>query len=352
MNLKKFLISYNFFNENNALIGILPILESGFVQAFIEEYYEYYFYGFYSDKDRLSYSLCLSDKAKHEVTLENIRDVQKKITLSGFEELSSEYLNSSQVTSGPNYIKGSENRLKFWIQRFAEYFEEDTDTFVPVKYVLSDLKEEDHLTKKDFKDEKLLWYQFSKDLLPKIQDLELNFRTEINLLLSIQQCIEDYNENEYWSFDFEYFKSIADYVKPIENLVCLSDLVVQINRLEMFKGFLKIDKTRLVPQKPNDEDGVVKYSAKHYALSFLVECNAKGKSVPLGQKKLLENIGNKKIGVGKGNRFYKVFNEIVKKDINAAKDLIEIGGENWRTIVIDLSDEPDLVEKYLQSKQL
>ena len=58
------------------------------------------------------------------------------------------------------------------------------------------------------------------------------------------------------------------------------------------------------------------------------------------------------MGAGKGNRFYKVFNEIVNKDLNIENNLIEIGGENWRTIVKDLSNEPETIETYLQNKQL
>ena len=95
-----------------------------------------------------------------------------------------------------------------------------------------------------------------------------------------------------------------------------------------------------------------KLQAKHYVLSYLIECNAKGESYPIGQKKVLEKIGSEKMGAGKGNRFYKVFNEVIKKDLNVENNLIEIGGENWRTIVKDLSNEPETIEKYLKIKHL
>lgn len=108
----------------------------------------------------------------------------------------------------------------------------------------------------------------------------------------------------------------------------------------------------LPPQQTTNEHETVRYTAKHYVLAYLIECNAKGESYPIGQKKELEKIGNKKMGAGKGNRFYKVFNEVVNKDINAENNLIEIGGENWRTIVKDLSSEPETIETYLQTKQL
>ena len=106
------------------------------------------------------------------------------------------------------------------------------------------------------------------------------------------------------------------------------------------------------PNQIKTKNETIRYRAKHYVLTYLFECNAKGESFPIGQKKELEKIGNKKMGVGKGKRFYKVFNEIVSKDINTENTLIEIGGENWRNIVKDLSNNPEKIEKYLQSKQL
>ncbi|MBP8789935.1 MAG: hypothetical protein KBH01_00730 [Breznakibacter sp.] len=106
-------------------------------------------------------------------------------------------------------------------------------------------------------------------------------------------------------------------------------------------------------QSTNRDLDLQKYKAKHYLLAYLFECNAKGESYPIGKKKELERIGNELMGVGKGNRFYKLFNEITNKyDINIENQLIEIGGEYWRKAVIELSKSPELVEKYLQSKQL
>ena len=109
----------------------------------------------------------------------------------------------------------------------------------------------------------------------------------------------------------------------------------------------------------NDLQGTLKtevetrnYKAKHYVLAYLFECNAKGESFPIGNKKELERIGNERMGAGKGNRFYKVFNEIINKDLNAENNLIEIGGKDWRKAVLELSRTPELVETYLQNKQL
>jgi hypothetical protein len=77
-----------------------------------------------------------------------------------------------------------------------------------------------------------------------------------------------------------------------------------------------------------------------------------GKIPKLGKKAELERIGNEYLGTGRGNTFYKALNSISKNDLNKENDLIEIGGDNWRKAVIDLSNNPEKVEQYLQSKNL
>lgn len=134
------------------------------------------------------------------------------------------------------------------------------------------------------------------------------------------------------------FKKMKNRVFPFINI-----------QLNVAKKYLQ---KALPPQQTTTENDTIKYTAKHYVLSYLIECNAKGESFPIGQKKELEKIGNRIMGAGKGNRFYKVFNEIVNKDLNIENNLIEIGGKNWRTIVKNLSNEPETIETYLQSKQL
>ncbi|WP_157492000.1 hypothetical protein [Mangrovimonas sp. ST2L15] len=120
---------------------------------------------------------------------------------------------------------------------------------------------------------------------------------------------------------------------------------------DRYKAYLE-QKQTLSNQSPTTKNDTIRLTAKHYVLAFLLECNAKGKGLPVGRKKEIEKIGNKKMGPKKGNRFYKVFNELVNKDLNVEKNLIEIGGENWRKIIKDISEEPEEIEAFLQTKQL
>lgn len=206
---------------------------------------------------------------------------------------------------------------------------------------------------------------FRKEDLPEIfkhKSQYLEYRSQTHgTFLSLQFFFDELDE---------ITKSLFDYFKDTDRneFEAFEIKAIPVNSIaEAIQGFKK-GQTKLTlptnflfntstsealpPQQTTTENDTIKYTAKHYVLAYLIECNAKGESFPIGQKKELEKIGNKKMGAGKGNRFYKVFNEVVRKDLNLETNLIEIGGENWRTIVKDLSNEPKTIEAYLQSKQL
>ena len=327
------------------------IIESGFITAFFNEYFEGEIHGFYPDKDRLLYILCNSEQEKKDVTIRQIKEIQAKIFDLDFEVLSYGYLLSCKPEILHTYIEPNK-RFDFWLKSFSTEFEDHITDFDPITKAIYLFNEVSELSVEVMENESDFWEWYPKSQCPTIADFIVNIHAEAELLSLIEYDIEKYNENEFWEFDFEEYKRFIDVSKPIEILFNLCELLVQLNRLEMFNGFLEIENEALPPQQTTNENKTVRYSAKHYVLAYLIECNAKGESYPIGQKGELEKIGNKKMGAGKGNRFYKVFNQLVNKDINAKNNLIEIGGENWRTIVKDLSSDSETIETYLQSKQL
>ena len=102
----------------------------------------------------------------------------------------------------------------------------------------------------------------------------------------------------------------------------------------------------------SDEDKP-KITAKHHALAYIFDCDAKGQKTKVGRKKELEQIGrarsDNKID---GNTFYKAFNEVMQVDRNKERDLTYIAGEDWRNIIIRLSKDADKLDKYLKTKDL
>lgn len=105
-----------------------------------------------------------------------------------------------------------------------------------------------------------------------------------------------------------------------------------------------------------NNDKQKKYNSEFYVLAFLFDCELKGERYPIGEKAKLEKIGKERTkGVISGNTFYKKFNtimELKKFDIHKEVCLIELCGENWREIILSLSESPELLDAYLKQNQL
>jgi hypothetical protein len=223
------------------------------------------------------------------------------------------------------------------------------------------------------KDELRKHYNFSRYLEKGLQYAKGenwtlgNLPEEFHSIIGIDIFIEDVKrfikEKASQPKNLKVLKEVIDKLSRVVNSNIKNPLMAKhkksyeylMAQLADVKGdLLSVEKSSALqsPQQTTNENDTIRYTAKHYVLAYLIECNAKGESFPIGQKKELERIGDQRIGKGKGNRFYKVFNEIVNQDLNAEKTLIEVGGENWRTIVKDLSNEPEEIEKYLQNKRL
>jgi hypothetical protein len=198
------------------------------------------------------------------------------------------------------------------------------------------------------------------------QYFETEFKVSPNTLYgaNAEQYVKDihlnyfhvkHNNHEGWSFVKKQYPIILTH-KAAKEFGYYSGIVNKVEEQvkkypKLFATFDKCEHS-LPPQPIINETDIEKYKAKHYVLAYIFECNAKGEIYPIGNKKKLERIGNERMGAGKGNRFYKLFNEVINKDLNVENNLIEIGGENWRKAVIELSKAPELVEKYLQIKHL
>jgi hypothetical protein len=97
-----------------------------------------------------------------------------------------------------------------------------------------------------------------------------------------------------------------------------------------------------------------KLNIRHYILAYLLDCHAAGtKPENEGNKAKLEAIGVKRTnGTKSGNTFYRNYPLVTNKDLNIGHNLIDIAGENWRQIVLSLSETPQLLDEYLKEKGL
>lgn len=99
------------------------------------------------------------------------------------------------------------------------------------------------------------------------------------------------------------------------------------------------------------------YNAIHYVLAYIYDCLATDINFAefAGKKSKLEAIGESRVnGAICGNTFYKAFNKFMATSINLENesDLISLGGDKWKEIIIDLSLESERLSTYLTERGL
>ena len=142
-------------------------------------------------------------------------------------------------------------------------------------------------------------------------------------------------------------KGVDEFSERYSELINLAESLIQ--KIDLI--FHRLPNTRSEKQEQNTIK-TRKYTAKHYVLAYLFECNIQGVQPPTGKKKELEKIGNERMGVGRGNTFYKALNEISRKDLNIEKNLIDIGREDWKEAILEITLLPEKLNEYLKKKQL
>lgn len=175
------------------------------------------------------------------------------------------------------------------------------------------------------------------------------------------------NPSTYHKRFFSLYRYFCNGYEAAVNAVELVSVIKQYNVNSIFnaqtvyKGFLNAKLEGFLNDLLNGKEVTIqktynekkkKYSAKYHVLAYLFECDAKGYTYPIGNKKELERIGKERMSLDSGNTFYKQFNQLVNIDRNIERNLINRIGEDWRNAVIELSTEPILIEEYLQRKQL
>jgi len=147
----------------------------------------------------------------------------------------------------------------------------------------------------------------------------------------------------------EHF-GIVDFLFPLSVSSELRQVDFLFSILEKFD--LSFINKRVLQQPQQSQTLKQNYQAKHYALTYILDCYANGKRPPIGEKTALEKIGNELTdGKINGNTFYKNFSMVIGKDLNSKADLNEID-TNWHNITLELSENPENLKNYLKQKKL
>lgn len=241
------------------------ILNSGFVKAFIEEYYNDKNYSFYPDRDRLNYSLCNTNEEKLEYTTEQLIETKKLIKNLGFEELSYAHILSTNPDS-INFIETNKS-FDFWLDRFGSHFIDDNNTFTPITDYVLMYFEKDELDVECFENEEDFWEFYPSYLCPEIKILHPIVLQENDIISQINFEIDEYRIDETWEFNYDRYQKSREYIKPIDDLLKLSELFVQLNRFQMLKEFSEIREETPILHNNSLKTFITKLSTQEYSLS-------------------------------------------------------------------------------------
>jgi hypothetical protein len=225
------------------------IIESGFIENFISQYFEDRTYD-YQGKDRLRYAMCNSDLDKQQVTNEQIEIVKSKIQKLGYDELSFGYIESCKPDNVYSFIE-SDKRFDFWLHRFMSEFIDSINSFTPIIEFYEAYTKKDN--GEDFEHHYNLCYPDNQK--PSAHNLAFIIQREFDLLVDIEIVVDQFNEGEYWEFDFDEFQKFVEANKPMQYLFNISELLVQLSRLEMLNEFIYPNQQDLQPSQttPNNQ---------------------------------------------------------------------------------------------------
>jgi hypothetical protein len=216
------------------------IFESGFVGAFFERYYEYKCHSYYPDIDRLNYAIARDNEEKKEYTLKEQAKAKDKIKELGFEELSYAYVVSCKKENGHAYIEDSK-RYEYWMERFIITFEGNIVSFTQINEAAQRFFNKEVLDNECFENEDEFWDFYPTGMSPNDQQLFTVAIEEHTIKVLIEYDIEEFKKNDWWEIDFEEYEKRRHYSNPLDNLLRLSELFVQLNRWDMFNDFIRIE---------------------------------------------------------------------------------------------------------------
>lgn len=340
--------------ENNTK----KILESGFIEAFIEHYVEIKDID-ETENTRLMYLMCNGNKEKNDVTLKQINKTKAIIEDLGFSTLSFAFVHNMK------------RNLKFeksnsWINRFADEFKDNIVNFQTVSYLFENTF--------NFKDErfteevKVALFQehyehdnYSKEK-PLIKDVNILLEKEEELIEDILYLIEDYQKNEYWDIDILHFEHFRKYNTSIDTLFKLCELLFQLNQLSMYNEFLNYEKEEKIIKK-----GKKKYSEFERTLKGLnmikdiFESQFKNASTSVLDSPLLHSNGrylngsfniisnDETLSLSEFKNHYSKRYEKSKRNslfINELKELRELAQQNLDFYNNELTENSKIVKEY------
>lgn len=118
--------------------------------------------------------------------------------------------------------------------------------------------------------------------------------------------------------------------------------------IEFLKAFFENKNPQETKETGTKIDKVQNQKTLYHVISYVLECHANNKPLPIGNKASIEKDAKERLKYsGALNTFYKNFNKIAHEDLTRLH-LNKSIGNNWQSIVLGLANNPETLKDYLK----
>jgi len=211
------------------------IIESGFIKAFIESYFDIYDHDATAE-DRLNFSLCNNDEEKQDYILKKIKQLKTEIKELGYHELSYGVIQSMNPQIESHFVNQEKNP-DFWLERFCREIETYFESFTPIYDAVLLFNNKKSIDGDCLNSENAFWQFYPESLHPKSKNLIQIIEAEFGLLDYIKDEIQNFEETEFWEIDVDDYRRFIESSMPMKTIQDHSALYSRLFRLFILTTF-------------------------------------------------------------------------------------------------------------------
>ena len=228
------------------------IIESGFIKAYIESYYEGYDYDVIAE-DKLNFSLCNNDEEKQDYILKKSKQLKTEIKELGYHELSFGVIQSMNPQIESHFVDQHRNP-EHWLERFCREIEIYFESITPIHDAVLLFNDKKSIDADCLINENSFWDFYPISLHPQSKNLIQIIEGEFRLLGYIEDEIQNFEETEFWEIDIDDYRRFIEISMPMKIIQDHSELYSRLFRLftlTIFENKGEVESINVSIQEPS-----------------------------------------------------------------------------------------------------
>lgn len=226
------------------------IIESGFIKAFMESYFDTYDYDSIAE-DKLNFSLCINDEEKQDYILKKSKQLKTQIKEYDYHELSFAVIQSMNPQIESHFVDQHRNP-EHWLERFCREIEIYFESITPIHDAVLLFNDKKSIDADCLINENSFWDFYPISLHPQSKNLIQIIEGEFRLLGYIEDEIQNFEETEFWEIDIDDYRRFIEISMPMKIIQDHSELYSRLFRLFTLTTFEnKVEATNSSIKEPS-----------------------------------------------------------------------------------------------------